>query len=602
MQNVYFSLMSLNPSQLEAIQATDGPLLIVAGPGSGKTTTLTLKMAYLVREGVTSPESILAVTFTQKAAREILERVQGLQDMEETLPFISTFHGLAHRMLRENSESLGIPEDFKTLTDVDQQKLVKSLLKDHPEVKVKSKALIQALSHWKVTGEEIPEPLRGIFSEYQVRLARDKKLDFDDLLRYAVQLLDENPDILAHYQDQFKYILVDEYQDTNTIQSKLMHLLAQNHRNLTVIGDPDQAIYAFPGANIGNFMEFKTIYPEAKEIHLTENYRCPKTIVDASDRVIARNLTRLTKESVAHNTEEPLIEIVTCANGWQEGKFLTEAIQRHAGGVDHLRVHNRPANEDEAGYSFSDMVVLYRTNRVGKFLEKSFSEAGIPFQHVGEKGLFDHKEVRDFLDHVKALHEGAQGTYFPNEKLSQHLRRLIEQLHLKERYADGSHAGELCYDHLLDLLNTASTYDHLSPQSAFQELYQDASLAKSTDHWDPHREGVSLMTVRAAKGLEFPVVFLVGLEEGLFPYATDSETLEHLEEERRLFYVAMTRAKEKLILSHAQERFIQGENVPMLPSRFLSEIPEELTEKKSVESRKPRPIKPEVASPQMELF
>lgn len=591
--------------------------MIVAGPGSGKTTTLTLKIAYLIREGLAKPENILAITFTQKAAKEISDRTAKLQSWGEGTPTITTFHGLAYKMLRDQGAVVGLVNDWQVLGGAEQKKLATEVLKKHPEGEWSARDFLLALTRWKgdptVAEAEVSEPLRIVFDEYQATLRDRNQLDFDDLLLCAQKLLHDHPKVQTTYAERFTRILVDEYQDTNLIQAAILDLLAVSHRQLTIIGDPDQAIYAFRGAHIENFIHFKSTYPEATEIHLAENYRCPKRVAEASQALIQHNVRQLTKLNIPIAQDDRRIQSVHADTSWQEAKGVIETLEALVGGSDHLSVETRKTNDEEAAYSWADVAILYRTHGLGDQMAKALEEAGIPFQRVGGITFFERKEIREFLEAVHAMHSGDQAITFPNEKLSQHLRRLIEQMGLKAKYDDGTSSGGSRYDRLLELLNFSTLYDSLLLREAFEAFYAYALLARSEDQWDDRRDAVSLMSVHAAKGLEFPVVFMVGLEEGIFPYlkymrSTESsdqiggDASPYIEEERRLFYVGMTRARERLYLSCAKERVLYGETVTAKPSRFLSEIPLDFMSVSYREARKPRKIKLEEPSPQMELF
>lgn len=597
---------NLSASQLEAIQHAGGPLMIVAGPGSGKTTTLTLKMAYTLREGLVKPEEILAITFTQKAAKEIADRVQKLQSWGNEGPTMGTFHGLAYQMVKAHGDRLGLPPTWEILNNMEQQQLIAELLKKREgTLSLKPRDALLAVSRWKTmpsaATETSPEFLDFI-AEYQTVLQSRGKLDFDDLLMHAVQLLRDHADLKAQHVNRFRMILVDEYQDTNALQAELIRHLAEGHRNLTVIGDPDQAIYAFRGANIENFIHFKKDYPEAIEIHLSENYRCPGVVVEASNHIITHNIRRLTKETLPVQKTDRRIELRICDTSWQEAKAVVETVQELVGGSDHLNVQGLKNGNGTCEFSWGDIAVLYRTSAVGEGIAKALDEAGIPFQRVGETTFFERKEIREFMDKIHAMHEGSEAITFPNEKLSQHLRRCLDQMGLKAKYDDGTPKGEHRYERLLELLNFSTLYDNLPRDEAFNAFYQYSLLARTEDQWDSRRDAVNLMTVHAAKGLEFPVVFMVGLEEGIFPYLKHIKDDNHIEEERRLFYVGVTRTKEQLYLSYAKERSLYGETVKAEPSRFVGEIPQDLFSITHREARKPRTIKVEEPSPQMELF
>ncbi|MFA5842278.1 MAG: ATP-dependent helicase [Candidatus Gracilibacteria bacterium] len=572
--------MPLNSSQLQAIESDGGPTLIVAGPGSGKTTTLTLRIAYLIRENLAKPSQILALTFTQKAAKEITERVQTLQEfVGKESPMICTFHGLANTLIRENPGVVPGTQDFEIVSEGDQKNLVRELLKKAPNAfpaleGLEVRDVLLALSRFKNglnQGYAHPE-MAGFAEVYQKELEAKNRLDFDDLLLKALQLLEGSEEILKRYQSRFLHILVDEYQDTNAVQDRLLHLLAGDRQNIFAIGDPDQAIYAFRGANRENFTNFQTRYPNSTLIRLNENYRCPHNVAKAAYAVIQNNPNRLGEFPVTiKETVEP-VQIIAAENHYEEESFVVKTIQSLIEGTDHE-------------YTWKDIVVLYRTHSVGESLAQAMDHAGIPYERVGEASFFDHKEIREFLEKVKARHNwGGINAVSTTKTLSGHLQELMTEFGLRNER----------YDLLLELLNWATAYNDLPVREAFDALLADAALTKSDEDWaNQNKDAVRLMTFHAAKGLEFPVVFLAGLEDGVVPYLKHESTPDHLEEERRLFYVGMTRAMDRLYLSYAKERTLYGEKTVMQPSRFLEEIPSDLVEVKALVARERRKLKKE---------
>lgn len=595
--------MPLNPSQLQAIESDGGPILIVAGPGSGKTTTLTLRIAYLIRENLAKPSQILAITFTQKASKEITERVQTLQEfVGKESPMICTFHGLAHTLLRENPGIVSGTQDFEIVSEGDQKTLVRELLKKAPNAfpaleGLEMRDVLLALSRFKNNNQDNPE-MSGFAEVYQKELEAKHQLDFDDLLLKALQLLEGNEGILKRYQNRFLHILVDEYQDTNAVQDRLLHLLAGDRQNIFAIGDPDQAIYAFRGANRGNFTTFQARYLNTTLIRLNENYRCPHNVGQAAYAVIRNNPNRLGEFPVTvKETMEP-VRVIAAENHFEENFFIVKTIQTLMGGIDHENIRSMQEEniETEGGYTWKDIVVLYRTHAVGESLAQALDHAGIPYERVGETSFFDHKEIREFLEKVKARHDwGGINAVSTTKTLSGHLQELMTEFGLRsEESKEGSRAERRRYDRLLELLNWATAYNDLPVREGFEALLCDAALTKSEEDWaSQNKDAVRLMTFHAAKGLEFPVVFLAGLEDGVVPYLKHESTPEHLEEERRLFYVGMTRAMNALYLSYAKERTLYGEKSVNQPSRFLEEIPSDLVEVKALVARERRKLKKE---------
>lgn len=515
--------MHLDPDQRKAVSAIQGPLCIVAGPGSGKTRVLVERIAHLVEHEGTAPESILAITFTTKAAREMRERVkERLGGSEKNLPYIGTFHAFAFDLLKEHGEQIGIPSDFSVAEENDKEK-------------------------------------------------RDKErstLTFDDLLIHAVALLEKHPNARALYQKKFKYLMVDEYQDTNAPQARLLELLAQKHRNLCVVGDPNQSIYGFRGAEPEHFYTFPQRYPSAAIIKLNKNYRSSKHIVEASDALIGRNTNNPIRSSWSERALSAPIRITHAASASQEASFIVKTIQELIGGTEYEYLTRSDTSEQ---YHFSDIAVLYRLNAVGRFLEQSFARAALPFVVVGARSFFEHPEIVETLDKLKEMGAGEK------TPLSGALRTIVEKRAACNR-------PEI----LLELVVIATTYDHLSFPEAREKLFTDAALSSTEDDWRERQNAITLMSVHAAKGLEFPVVFIAGAEEGLFPYLKEGESDERLAEERRLFYVAMTRAKDRLYISHTSERVLFGKKLPAAPSRFLSEIPDEHVERKFLHNKLPR--------------
>lgn len=676
--------MELNADQHRAVTTLEGPVLILAGPGSGKTLTLVGRILVLIKTHRVSPENILAITFTQKAAQEISKRLHSFLGENAQLPLVSTFHAFAFHWLKQQSALWPEAASFQVISSADQKRLVKELLKEKPELNWTPKEALQLLTQLKSRppqdNSSVDLQALNFLQAYQARLQERNALDFDDLLWRTLELFKQYPERLSKEHNPFRYILVDEAQDTNPIQAELLHHLSQAHRNLCLIGDPDQAIYGFRGASLETFLNFQTVYPETQVCHLEQNYRSSRILVKASQALIEKNGQRLPKKMWTSHEDHARIHITSVSTAWQEASFILNTIEQLIGGSNSLHAQEVSRTAvSETAYHFNDIVVLYRLNAVGRFLENSFAKAGLPYQRVGEIGFFERREILDVLAFLKTFSEAKitcdleaweriLKTFVPQfgktkwdafqarvkegemphlilESLiseapfverwkravemaatlpvSKQIRMILEKFELKSHYEDGTSKGQRRYDHLLELINVAIRYDSLEPEHGRRELLQLALFARPEDHFNPHREAITLMSVHAAKGLEFPVVFVAGLEEGIFPYLPaedfDGEAPNGfagwratclpagrrepllMEEERRLFYVAMTRAKERLYLSHSEERALFDTKEKGIPSRFLSEIPEEFVERSMIKMQTKKATV-SVPSPQLELF
>jgi DNA helicase-2/ATP-dependent DNA helicase PcrA len=630
-------LDGLNPAQLEAVTHTEGPLLVVAGAGSGKTRVLTHRIAHLVRSGV-SPFEILAITFTNKAAGEMRERVIRRVGPVAERMWVSTFHSACVRILRRDAHLLGYPSQFTIYDQADAVRLTGYVVRDlHLNPKQfpprSVHARISALKNEGIGPGEFAEEasvvterkVADVFEEYQSRLRRAGAMDFDDLLGVTVELFRVHPEVLHHYRQRFGHVLVDEYQDTNPVQNDLVMLLGEEHRNVCVVGDQDQSVYAFRGADIRNLMEFERTFPDATVVVLEQNYRSTQRILDAANAVIAHNLHRKPKDLWSEaGSGEPIVRFQGEDEG-DEAQWVAHRLSMlHAGGD--LR--------------WADMAVFYRTNAQSRVLEEALMRAGIPYKVVGGPRFYDRKEIKDALAYLKAVvnptdevsvkrvlnvpkrgvgeqsvgrlevHARSHGLTFVDalrraedagvssrslrgisafleilDDLSGDLRQgpsaVIEAILERSGYtaeleaADGLEA-EGRIENLSELVGMAGEFETV------EEFLETVSLVADTDDLpegdDPADTGVVLMTLHAAKGLEFPVVFLTGLEEGVFPHQRALTEPAELEEERRLCYVGITRAERRLFLSHAWCRSLFGMTTYNPPSRFLAEIPENLVE------------------------
>ena len=660
---------TLNPPQREAVAQTEGPVLILAGAGSGKTRVLTHRIAYLMDEKGVNPWNILAITFTNKAAQEMRERVDKLVGFGSESIWVSTFHSACVRILRRHIDNLGYDTNF-TIYDTDDQK---SLMKDvcrkmNIDTKIyKERSLLAQISHakdelltpddmeMKAAGDYNMKKVASVYREYQAALRKNNALDFDDLIVKTVELFEKCGAVLEYYQERFKYIMVDEYQDTNTAQFKFISLLAQRYQNLCVVGDDDQSIYKFRGANIGNILGFEHVFPDARVIRLEQNYRSTRNILNAANQVIANNTERKAKTLWTENEEGSKVHFRQFLNAYEEAEYV-------AGEIGKLK-RNGLGN-------YRDCAILYRTNAQSRIFEEKFIAANIPYKLVGGVNFYARKEIKDLLCYLKTIDNarddlavqriinvpkrgigattlGRVQDYADNMGIS-----LYEALRVAEEVPsigrslskiDGfvtfiqilkSKADVMTVEEILQEVIDSTGYvaeleaedteesrarienidELISKTVAYQEameeqnqpatlsgFLEEVALVADIDTVDPDQDYVLLMTLHSAKGLEFPKVFMVGMEDGIFPshmtisYGDDGE----LEEERRLCYVGITRAMKDLTLTCAQQRMIRGETQYNRVSRFVREIPRELVDlghiiqekKPKVEDMIPTPAK-----------
>ena len=631
---------TLNPKQKEAVLHTDGPLLILAGAGSGKTRVLTHRIAYLIDECGVNPWNIMAITFTNKAAGEMRERVDNLVGFGAESIWVSTFHSSCVRILRRHIESLGYTTSFSIYDSDDQKTLMRQVFKamDIDTKQFKERAVLAAISSAKdklITPEEFllnagadfREKKTGeIYREYQKQLKKNNALDFDDLIVKTVELFQNNPQVLDYYQERFRYIMVDEYQDTNMAQFKLVSLLASKYRNLCVVGDDDQSIYRFRGADIQNILSFENTFPGTKVIKLEQNYRSTQNILDAANGVIRHNFGRKDKTLWTANGEGDKILFKQFDTAKDEADFVVRQIR-------------------DSTYSYQDQTVLYRTNAQSRLLEERCIFYNVPYRLVGGVNFYQRKEIKDVLAYLKTIANGVDDlsviriinvpkrgigattigrvTAFASEhnmsfydtlkeakqipgigKAAEKIGRFIAQM---EAFRAMAHSEEYSIkdliDHILEdtgyeeelqeegeieaqtrlenieeLINKAAAYEEDSEHPTLDEFLEQVALVADIDNVDDSEDRVTLMTLHSAKGLEFPKVYLVGMEDGLFPgimsIMADDKT--EMEEERRLCYVGITRAKKELVLTAARQRMINGETRWSKPSRFIDEIPSEL--------------------------
>lgn len=640
---------SLNPNQKEAVFCTEGPLLVLAGAGSGKTRVLTHRIAYLIEEKGVNPWNIMAITFTNKAAGEMRERVDKQVGFGSESIWVSTFHSTCVRILRRHIENLGYSTNFTIYDSDDQKTLLKQILKklDIDTKMYKERAVAGKISSAKdelVTPEEFllnaggdfrEQKVGQIYEEYQNQLKKNNALDFDDLIVKTVELFQNCPEVLDYYQERFRYIMVDEYQDTNTAQFKLISLLAGKYKNLCVVGDDDQSIYKFRGANIGNILNFEESYPGAKVIKLEQNYRSTQNILDSANAVIRNNKGRKDKTLWTANGEGGKIRFCQFDQAYEEADFIVKDIR-------------------ENEYPCEDCVVLYRTNAQSRLLEEKCIAYNVPYRLVGGVNFYQRKEIKDILAYLKTIANGVddiavsrilnvpkrgiglttlgRATMFASangmslydallrarvipgmgktaEKIGRFtdlieefrrkineegcsIRDLIEAIledtgYRAELEDEGEVESQTRLENIEELINKAVSYTEDSEHPTLDEFLEEVALVADIDRMDESESRVTLMTLHSAKGLEFPRVYLSGMDDGLFPgmMSISSDDPAELEEERRLCYVGITRAKENLTMTSSRQRMVNGETRYSKVSRFVDEIPEELLETSRLEPR-----------------
>jgi DNA helicase-2/ATP-dependent DNA helicase PcrA len=636
-------LSTLNNAQRKAVEATDGPLLIIAGAGAGKTRVITTRILHLIKKGV-APEKILAITFTNKAAKEMRERVFALIEKDPELrldshlakPFVSTFHSLGVSIIKHHAGYFGLTRHFSIFDRSDSKRAIKRALEKigaDPKVHDPGK-LLSIISRRKgdgLTPEVFEERARGnmfnelvarVWREYEATLREEKALDFDDLLLKTLTLLKKEPKVLGYYQSLWSHIHIDEFQDTNGVQYELSRLLAEKHRNICVVGDMDQNIYSWRGADMKHIFDFEEDFPETESVVLEENYRSTKKIIAVANAVIAKNTFRKEKNLFTNGPEGDNITLYTAFDEADEARFIAEK----AGGL--IR----------EGVRAEEIAVLYRANFQSRAIEQAFIDLGVPHQVLGTK-FFDRKEVKDVLtflrlslnpenstDLARVINVPPRGigkttllrilskkedeltpamqkrvddfrallkdiaTHALSKPPSATIKYIIRATGLEKLFLSGSDEEKERLENVRELVSLARKYDTLTPEEGIESLLEDASLASEQDSLEEDRSGVKLLTIHASKGLEFDVVFITGLEAGLFPHARfDEESLskESEEEERRLFYVALTRARKKLFLTHAMVRTIFGSRNGTVPSEFITDIDEEFLDAEGSSGEEP---------------
>lgn len=621
-------LKDLNQKQREAVLQIEGPVLILAGAGSGKTKCLTHRIAYLIREKRVSPFNILAITFTNKAAGEMKNRMARLllgdevdgsrnnfgmtEDEKPILPWMGTFHSICVKILRREAQHVGYSSSFTIYDAQDSLAQVKDVMrrlsidtKQYSPQAVLSfisgakNELMDAQQYARYANGHFQEMVVRVFREYQVALRRAQAMDFDDLIMQTVLLFQNNSEVLAKYQMLFKYILIDEYQDTNEAQYKLTRMLADKHYNICAVGDDYQAIYGWRGANFKNILNFEKDYPDAKVFKLEQNYRSTKTILEAAQNIIKKNKNRTEKELWTENVLGVPIVICQGRTGDEEGEFIVQEIL----GLRH------------AGMNLNDFVILYRTNAQSRAFEETLLRFRVPYKIVGALRFYERREVKDVLAYLRVIanpndevsvrriiNVPARGigpkTYEASigkeptgkvkvfwdliEELTEAraglsvdklIRKVTEKSGYKKFILDGTVEGEARWENIEELMNVGSQFGSL------EEFLEQAALVSDVDSYDQDAEAVTLMTLHCAKGLEFPTVFMAGMEEGIFPHSRSLMDVEELEEERRLCYVGITRAKKRLYMTHALSRIVYGGVQANMKSRFLDDVPAHLVER-----------------------
>lgn len=679
-------LAPLNKEQRKAVQCLDGPVLILAGAGSGKTKTLVHRIAYLIDYKGIKPQNILAVTFTNKAANEMKERVKKLVGRKSLMPIMGTFHSICVRILRREVDKLGYSKNYVIYDENDSLNLIKKIMKDldYDRANLSPKAIKILISRAKnellspaefesQIKEDIEKITSEVYHQYQAELLEHNALDFDDLIMKTVELFEEYPEVLKKYQKMFKYVLVDEYQDTNQAQYILVNMLAKDNRNICVVGDDFQSIYAWRGANMRNILNFEKDYSKTQVVLLEQNYRSTKNIIEASNEIIKYNINQKEKKLWTENPSGSKIHIAEVRDEKDEGEYIIKQIFDIKDKVKKPKTEElvyEPEEEESIlnkilksnsfkstkqensiikqvkkkikKIDFSKFVILYRTNAQSRALEEVFLKYGVPYRIIGGIKFYERKEIKDIVSYLRVLinpndwvsleriiNEPTRGigrtswhkietqcrklnknyitikkselpelqtrfstAFMDFQRTMKELTKKAVKLNptdlvdlvsnktgYKEYLLDGSEEGESRWDNIQEIKTVTKKYNRLKGAEGINSFLEEVSLISDQDDIDDKIKAVNMMTIHAAKGLEFPNIFVAGMEEGLFPHSRSLFDPEEMEEERRLCYVALTRAKEKAYLVHAQHRTIFGSAQENSPSRFLEDLPEELVEK-----------------------
>lgn len=644
-------LNGLNDRQKEAVEYMDGPLLILAGAGSGKTRVLTYKIAYLLEKEIVKPWQILAITFTNKAAKEMKERVEGIIGQAAQDMWLGTFHSVCVRILKREIELLGYTRDFNIFDEIDKEKVIKEVMKKlNIDEKVypvgllkseisKAKEVMKDENQYQkdVMGDFRKEEIAKVYSMYQTTLRKNNSIDFDDIIMLTVKLFLENPDRLVYYQEKFNYILVDEYQDTNKTQFLLISLLSSGTGNICVVGDESQSIYGFRGADITNILNFEKEFPNAKIVKLEENYRSTQNILNAANEVIKNNSSKIEKVLWTQNKEGDKIDYKTLNNEYEEVEYVVDKIDEVC------------RKEDK---KYSDFAVLFRTNAQARVLEEVFMKSGTPYKLIGGIKFYARKEIKDIISYLKLINnkndnialkriinEPKRGigdtavdkldmlatekgvSIFEliqdsnnltgirsagniimfrdmindivkekdNIKVSELIKKVLKDSGYEDMLnSEGTKETEIRFDNLMEFIGVAIEFENENAENSLEDFLESIALVSDVDNLDESTEAVTLMTMHSAKGLEFEDVFLVGMEEGLFPSKRSIEEDGQTEEERRLCYVAITRAKQHLYLTNTKKRTLYGSTTFTMPSRFIDEIPDTLLSDDSIENKENR--------------
>ena len=627
----------LNDEQRKAVLSEDGPLLILAGAGSGKTSVLTTKVAYLIKEKGVNPKNIVAITFTNKAAKEMKERIIKLVGRDGYNIQISTFHSFGLRIIKENYERLGYDKNFTIIDSDDSLTIIKKIMKDmnidttrcNPkfiknQISSCKNEMVTPDKYQKLVNDEVSDITYKVYKKYQETLIRNNSLDFDDLLVKPIELFTKHPDVLQNYQELFKYIFIDEYQDTNEVQYIFSKMLSSKYKNICVVGDDAQSIYSFRGANFRNILNFEKDYKDAKVILLEQNYRSTKTILNAANSVIKNNIQKKDKNLWTDNETGEKIKYVRAVDEKDEASFVTREIK----------------SLKEQGISLDDIAVLYRTNAQSRTIEEGFLNSNIPYRIVGAFAFYSRKEIKDLLAYLKLIYNpkddvslmriinypkrgiGAKtidnlsmdavlnnasmfdsiskGKELEFKNLILRMKEESDSLSLTETIdmvldksgikadLESEHTleADIRLENLNEFKSITKTFEEESGIASLEDFLNEVSLVSDVnDQKEDNTPKVTLMTIHAVKGLEFQYVFVVGMEENIFPHVNCVEGQDGIEEERRLCYVAITRAKKKLYLINALKRMLFGRTSVNMPSRFISEIDKEyidIPEKKTI--------------------
>lgn len=647
-------LEELNEVQKDAVTYVGGPMLILAGAGSGKTRVLTYKIAYLIEAGIVKPWEILAITFTNKAAKEMRERVDNLLPDNSNDVWLGTFHSVCVRILKREIELLGYTRDFNIMDELDKQRTVKDILKrmniddkQFPANSIcyeissaKDKLQDSSAYYREVKGDFRKEKIAEVYKEYERETRKNNSLDFDDIIMLTVELFKKNIDRLEYYQNKFRYILVDEYQDTNRAQFVLISMLASSHGNICVVGDESQSIYGFRGADISNILNFEKQFTGAKVVKLEQNYRSTKNILNAANHVINKNSSKLDKKLWTENDEGEKLKYYTAKNEYDEGQYIVDSIDKLVR-ENHLK--------------YSDFAVLFRTNAQARAIEEVFMRESTPYRLIGGLKFYSRKEIKDIIAYLKLIHNPNDNVSLKRiinepkrgigdttvEKLAEMsdsknmsiynliddsanldgmrasgnimlFRDMIREL-IKDKFTlsitelikkillvtgyeemlvkENTKEAEGRLENIYEFLGVAAEFEKEEADNSLSEFLDSIALVSDTDKLESAEEAVTLMTMHSAKGLEYNVVFIVGMEDGLFPSKKSMFENDDVEEERRLCYVGITRARKKLFLTNAKQRTLYGSTSYTIPSRFLSEIPEDLYDevsKDNINRRKER--------------